>query len=247
MKAYLLTAGYATRLHPLTLDRPKSLLEIAGRPMLSHILDRVCELEGLSEVVVIGNHRFNAELAAWCAQTPCRVPLRLLDDGSMSDDDKLGAIGDLDFALHESPPGPNENFVVIAGDNWLGFDLRPAQATFRASGHRATLLVRELDAVPDGPSPYNEVSHDAGGHVLHFREKPSDPRTPFVAIAVYFFPPHTRVLIRHYLEHGGNPDAPGFFVSWLTRHAPVRSHVFDGEWMDIGSHETLAEARARFG
>ncbi|MEE3330135.1 MAG: nucleotidyltransferase family protein [Myxococcota bacterium] len=247
MKAYLLTAGYATRLHPLTLDRPKSLLEIGGRPMLSHILERVCELDGLSEVIVIGNHRFAEELAAWCEATPCPVVLRQLDDGSMSDDDKLGAIGDLDFALREEPPHEEEAFIVVAGDNWLGFDLRPAQQVFEESGQRATLLLRELDEVPQGPSPYNEVTLDRAGRVLRFREKPDDPATPFVAIAVYFFPPHTRALIEHYLQDGGNPDAPGYFIQWLAQHAPVRGHRFEGEWMDIGSHETLAEARARFG
>jgi len=246
MKAYLLAAGYATRLHPLTLDRPKALLEIGGRPMLSQILDRVCELDDLSEVIAIGNHRFADVLGSWCASTPCPVPLRLLDDGSMSDDDKLGAIGDLAYALRESPPADDEDFVVVAGDNWLGFDLRPAQAAFHASGRRATLLVRKLAAIPDGPSPYNEVSPDSDGRVLHFREKPSDPKTPYVAIAVYFLPPQTRNLIEHYLANSGNPDAPGFFISWLTKHAPVRSHLFEGEWMDIGSHATLAAARERF-
>ena len=87
---------------------------------------------------------------------------------------------------------------------------------------------------------------DRDGRVVRFREKPDDPATPWVAIAVYFLPPRTRELIEHYLASGGNPDAPGFFVEWLVRHAPVRSHVFDGDWLDIGSHETLAEARRRF-
>lgn len=244
MKAYLLAAGYATRLYPLTRDRPKPLLEIAGRPLLSHILDRVTALEELTGVAVIGNHRFHGPLAEWAKAADCPVPLEVLDDGSTSDDDKLGATGDLAFALRTSPPAPDEDFTVIAGDNWIGFDLRAAQRDFVEQGHRPMILLRELDAVPDGPSPYNEVTTDAEGRVLRLREKPADPRTNLVAIAAYFFPPHVRALVDHYLGDGGNPDAPGHFIEWLVRHAPVRSHVFDGTWMDIGSHETLAAARA---
>jgi glucose-1-phosphate thymidylyltransferase len=245
MKAYLLAAGYATRLHPLTRDRPKPLLDIGGRPLLSHILDRVLQIGDLSGVVIIGNHRFQGPLAAWASGAPSPVPIEVLDDGSTSDDDKLGASGDLAFALRESPPAPDEDFVVIAGDNWIRFDLHAARDDYEEQGRRPMILVRQLEAVPDGPSPYNEVTTDAEGRVLRLREKPDDPRTPYVAIAAYFFPPGVRDLLACYLDRGGNPDAPGHFIEWLVQHAPVRSHIFTGEWMDIGSPEALEQARAR--
>jgi glucose-1-phosphate thymidylyltransferase len=242
LKAYLLAAGYATRLYPLTKDRPKPLLEIGGRPLLSHILDRVLELESLSSVTVIGNHRFREPLRAWAEATSCSVPLEVLDDGSTSEADKLGASGDLAFALRESPPA--DDFLVIAGDNWIRFDLRAAQRDFLEQGSKAMLLLRRLESIPHGPSPYNEVTTDAEGRVLRLREKPADAQTPLVAIAAYFFPPRVHALLDHYLAHGGNPDAPGHFIEWLVQHAPVRSHVFEGEWMDIGSPEALETARA---
>ena len=105
------------------------------------------------------------------------------------------------------------------------------------------LLLRDLGAIPEGPSPYNEVTTDPDGRVQRFREKPQHPRTQLAAIAVYFFPPRVSEQIHYYLEQGGNPDAPGHFVEWLVQHAPVRSHVFDGEWMDIGTVEALEAAR----
>lgn len=247
MKAYLLVAGYATRLHPMTIDRPKALLDIGGRPLLSQILDRVLELEGVREVVVVGNRRFAEPLARWCEGVDSQVPIHLLDDGSTSDANKLGAIGDLDFALRASPPEASEPILALAGDNWLGFDLRAAQRAFDAAGRVTTLVVRSLDGVPPGPSPYNEVTLDASDRVRGFREKPPDPCTPWVAIALYFFPPAIAAAIRRYLAAGGNPDAPGHFIEWLVGQMPVQAHRFEGEWMDIGSPETLAAARARFG
>ena len=246
MKAYVLAAGYATRLYPLTVNRPKPLLELGGRPLLSYLVDRLSALPGLREVVVIGNHKFHAQFTAWADTTAASVPLHVLDDGSMSDEDKLGALGDLDFALRSSPPEPGEDLVVLAGDNWLGFELEPVREAFEQQGRRTLLTVRDLGAVPPGPSPYNEVTTDGQDRVIRFREKPSEPTTSLVAIALYFFPPTIPDLLRHYLEQGGNSDAPGRFIEWLVQHAPVRCHPLDGEWLDIGSHETLAEARRLF-
>lgn len=243
MKAYVLAAGYATRLYPLTRDRPKALLEVAGRPLLSHTFDRLCALDGLEEVVVVSNHRFIADFERWHDRLASAQRVVMLDDGSTCEADKLGAVGDLAFALEQVPAG-DEDFVVAAADNWLGFDLHPIQRDFEAQGHRPMLVLRRRPPAP-GPSPYNEVGIDEAGRVLHFREKPVDPHGEWMAIALYFHPPRSVRLLRAYLETGGNPDAPGHFVEWLVRHAPVRSHRLpdDAVWIDIGSPEALAEAR----
>lgn len=245
MKALLLAAGYATRLHPLTRDRPKPLLEVAGKPLLGHILERVRALPDVSEIVIVGNHRFHAALRAWADREGARggPPLRVLDDGSTSDDDKLGANGDIAFALERMELG-DEDLLVVAGDNLLGFDLRPLHEAF-VRRRLPQLAVRQIP-VPDGPSPYNEVSVDDDGRVVGFREKPADPRSPWVAIALYFYPPEIVGWVQRYLAEGGNPDAPGYFAAWLVQHTQVVAEPFEGEWYDIGSHEALADARRRF-
>ena len=248
MKAYLLAAGYATRMYPLTRDRPKPLLEVAGAPILSHILDRILALDDVSEVVVIGNDRFAADLEAWAASLDVPVPVFVLNDGSSSDDDKLGAIGDLAFALEQAPPG-DEDWLVAAGDNLLAFDLAPLQQAYRAATdadgrHPPLLAVREV--VRNGPSAYNEVELDAAGRVTRFREKPPDPRSNLAAIALYFLPPTAVGLLRRYLEEGGEPDAPGHFVAWLVEHVEVRGVHLPGGWFDIGSLDGLAHARENF-
>jgi glucose-1-phosphate thymidylyltransferase len=243
MKAYLLAAGYATRLHPLTLNQPKPLLEVAGRPILTHILARVEELPALSEVIVVGNHKFASALEAWARSTPCRVPLRVLDDLTTSDHDKRGAIGDIAFALEQVPTG-DEDFLVVAGDNLLDFELRPLDRAFLVE--RKPLLVVRRVANPGGPSPYNEVSLDASGRVLGFREKPEHPVGDLAAIALYFWPPEVAARIAEYLATGGNPDAPGFFMSWLVERAEVVARPMPGRWWDIGSLESLERARREF-
>ena len=243
MKAYLLAAGYATRLYPLTRDRAKPLLEVGGAPILTRILRRIEPLQGLSEIVVISNARFAAQFHAWASQVASSVPLRVLVDGSQSDSDRLGAVGDLAFALGSVPPA-GEDWLVVAGDNLLEFDLRPLQQSFLRSG-RATLVLR--DVVPDGPSRYNEVLLDEHGDVERFREKPANPRSGLAAIALYFFTPEIATLLERYLSEGGNADAPGHFIEWLASQTRLAATRFDGDWFDIGSAETLAAARERLG
>ncbi|MBW2279287.1 MAG: nucleotidyltransferase family protein [Deltaproteobacteria bacterium] len=244
MKVYLLAAGYATRLYPLTRDTPKPLLDVAGQPILTRILRRVEALQGVSEVVVIGNDRFAVQFERWASETQSRVPLRVLNDGSRSEDDRLGAVGDLGFALREVPTG-GEDWLVVAGDNLIEFDLDALHRTFLAK-RRPLLVLRAVEHGP-GPTRYNEVTLGGDGDVERFREKPPDPQGALAAIAVYFFTPEVADLLARYLEAGGERDAPGHFVEWLVQQTPVAAARLDGEWLDIGTPETLEHARRRLG
>jgi glucose-1-phosphate thymidylyltransferase len=239
MKAYVLAAGYATRLHPLTLDRPKPLLEVGGQPILSHVARRLATLEGLSEIVVVTNSRFCQAIEAWRDTRPVEVMTTVIDDGTCDEASRLGAVGDLALALERVPP--DGAFVAAAGDAIFDFDLRALQRAFERRRH--TLLVVREAPHDGGPTPYNEVEVDAEGRVLRFREKPPDARSGLAAIALYFFPAEVVSRVRRYLAEGGNPDAPGHFIAWLVAQAPAVVARFDGRWLDIGSHETLANAR----
>ena len=243
MKVIVLAAGYATRLYPLTRDRAKPLLEVGGRPILSHITDRMLELPDLSELVVVSNARFAVQFEEWARSLDPGLPLRVLNDGSTDEDDRLGATGDLAFALREVPPG-NEDVLVVAGDNLMDLDLRPAHAVLRESGC-PTLIVREVEP-ESGPSRYNEIELQDDGSVRAMREKPERRQSELSAIAVYFYPTAIAAWVEEYLAAGGNPDAPGHFASWLVGRTRVMSVPLVGRWFDIGSAETLAAAREAF-
>lgn len=244
MKAFVLAAGYATRLWPLTRDRPKPLLEVGGRPLLDHLLERLAALEGLSEVVVVSNARFAGAFRRWAEARSGDVRIRVLDDGTRDASERLGAIGDLAFALRRAPVEDDDVWIATAGDHLLRADLRPPVEACRARG-TPQLLVRHTRP-KGGPSPYNEVLLDEGGRVLSFREKPADPRGDLAAVAFYVFPARCAAGVHAYLEAGGNPDAPGHFVSWLVEREPVHAVPLDGSWHDVGSRESLAEARRLF-
>lgn len=243
MKAIVLAAGYATRMYPLTRDRAKPLLEVGGRPILTHLASRIAALDRVSELIVVGNARFAADLRAWAAGFECRPRLRVLDDGSTGDAGRLGAIGDLAFALREAPLG-GEDLLVAAGDNLIDFDLAPPTRAFEARG-RTLLLVRALAPGEDG-SRYNEVTLGPGGAVRRFREKPAHRDGDLAAIALYWFPPAVEGWLAAYLAEGGDPDAPGHFIAWLAGREPVRALPLPGPWYDIGDLDSLERARRTF-
>lgn len=240
VKAYILAAGYATRMYPLTRDRPKALLEVAGRPIISHIVERLLALDDLTEIVVVTNARFVSHFESWRAQQLSRIPITVLNDGTTSNDTRLGAIADLRFAI-DTVPLVGANAVVVAGDTLFDCDLRPVTRAFLARG-APTLVVRRAPDL-NSLSKYNEVSVADDGRVTRFIEKPTQTETNLTAIALYFFPPATLLRLAEYLGAGGNPDAPGHFIAWLVEREPCYAESLVDRWFDIGSIDSLEQAR----
>jgi glucose-1-phosphate thymidylyltransferase len=242
MLAVLLAAGFATRMYPLTRDRAKPLLEVGGRPALDWILERALAVPGLREVRVVTNARFRAQFDEWrAALGALPVPVRVIDDGTHTNDTRLGALGDLALALEGTE---DEELLVLAGDNLIDFDLAPHVARMRREG-RPLLFARTIEgAVP--PRRYSEIVVDAHGAVTSFREKPADPRSNLSAPALYVFPADVAAELRAYLAAGGDADAPGHFLAWLHGRRALTAVPLPGAWHDIGNLETLERARADY-
>jgi glucose-1-phosphate thymidylyltransferase len=239
VQAIVLAAGYATRLSPLTDDAPKMLLPLAGRPMLDYLLDHVDAIAELDEVHLVSNARFAEQFRAWAARRSGRLPVRVLDDGTTSNEDRLGAIGDIRFTLDQTGLGGDDLFVV-AGDNLIGYDLRDYVRFWREHGGSAIALREEPDL--ELIKQYGVVELDETGRVVSFEEKPAAPLSTLAATAAYLYPAEHVELIPEYLEEGNPPDAPGNFVAWLHARAPVYGYRFTGDWLDIGNTEQLLEA-----
>lgn len=194
--------------------------------------------------VVVTNGRFHRDFLNWRAATHARMPLMIVNDGAMTNDERRGAVRDLALALESAPARQDlDGYLVLACDNCFEFDLGRLVARFAASGC-AQVIVRQVPApVPAGR--YSEVTLAPDGRrVASFREKPADPRSDLSAIAAYLFPGDLPVRVRAYLQAGGNPDAPGHFLAWLASCTTMEATPLDGAWIDIGSPEDLAKAEA---
>lgn len=242
VRAVFLAAGFATRLYPLTRDRAKPLLEVGGVPMLTHVLREVERVPGVRDGVVVTNARFHADFVAWRRATPTRVALEVLDDGARTNETRRGAVGDLALALESAAPDVDA-WLVLACDNLFEFRLARLVERFAARG-RGQLVVRRVPA-PVPASKYSEVVLD-GERVASFREKPADPRSDLSAIAVYLLPADLPERVRDYLASGGNPDAPGHLLAWLSQRTPLEASPLDGRFLDIGSADDLARASREF-
>ena len=234
MKALVLAAGYATRLYPLTLDRPKALLQVGGRPMLDHVLERLQEM-GVDETIVVTNAKFTPHFEEWARG---REGVTIVNDGTTSNDDRLGAIGDIGFVLKQL--GLDDDLVVVAGDNLFGENV----SAFAEYGQKVEAPVIAVHDVGDlsRMNEYNQIEVDDEGRIVFFEEKPTQARTTLAGVALYFYPRLTLPLVQQYLEDGNNPDQPGRLIEWLYPRTSVYTWRLPGEWYDIGSAETLEEA-----
>jgi glucose-1-phosphate thymidylyltransferase len=229
VKALILAAGYATRLRPLTESIPKQLLPIGGRPMVDWILDKIRETP-VYEIHLVTNHRFAADFDRWA---PTDVTVH--DDGTASNDDRLGAIGDIQFV------GIDDDLLAIAGDNLFEYSLRDYVEFWRTKDNASCVAVHDVGD-PELAKQYGIVDLDADGRIVSFVEKPEDPPTTLCATATYIFARGHARLVETYLAEGNLPDQPGNFVAWLQAREPVYAYRFEGDWWDIGDHAQLLEA-----
>jgi glucose-1-phosphate thymidylyltransferase len=213
------------------------LLPLAGRPMLDYLLDRVREVEEIDELHLVTNARFAQAFRDWA---PADVIVH--DDGTTSNDDRLGAIGDIAFTVERAGLA-GEDVLVVAGDNLIGYSVPDYVAFWRGKDGSAIALYECRD--PELIKQYGVVELDDDARVVSFEEKPAEPRSDLAATAAYLYRAEDLALLGQYLEEGHTPDAPGNYVAWLHTRAPVYGYRFSGEWLDIGDHTQLLEADNR--
>jgi len=245
MKIIVLAAGYATRLYPLTLNQPKPLLPVAGKPMVEHVLDNLAPIGDIDRIYVVTNAKFAGHFQKWSDQyhaAQSQFDFTIVNDGSTDDANKLGAIGDIHFVLQTR--NVNDDFIVVAGDNLFSEKLGDFGKFCREKNAPVLALydVGDLEQI----KKYNSISVDAAGRITFFEEKPKNPTSTLTGIALYFYPKSTIPLIQQYMAEGNNPDQPGRLVQWLYSRTAVYTWRVPGLWFDIGSKETLEEANQIF-
>jgi len=202
--------------------------------MVDWILDRIREVDDVDEVHVVTNAKFAPAFRAWA---PAGVVVH--DDGTTSEDDRRGAIGDIAFV-----DLVGDDLLVIAGDNLFDFSLRDFVAFWRAKGRASAVALYDVGD-RELARKYGIVELADDDRVVGFLEKPEEPPSTLAATATYVFHRDHVALVRRYLEEGSSPDQPGRFVAWLHAREPVYGYRVAGEWLDIGDRAQLREADER--
>lgn len=241
MDAIVLAGGFAKRMWPLTKDKPKHLLDIAGKPMLSYTLDTLLDIDDIRRIYVSTNEAFEDQFRDFLNDYP-DDRVKLIIEPSPSEDKKLGSIGGLGYLIEKE--GLEKDTIVIGGDNIFEFHPSKAIEEFRRSGMD---LVAVYDVeTRDRASLYGIVDIESDGTITRFLEKPEDPPSTLAATAFYIFRAETVKLVLKYLDEGGKPDALGHFITYLVENRPVKAFKFQGKWFDIGSLEVYHEADKYF-
>ncbi len=224
MNALILAAGYATRLYPLTLNKAKPLLEVGGKPIIEWLFDNLASVPGLRTVFVVTNDKFASDFQNWANTYQNRhraMQIKIINDGSKSDDDKLGAIGDINLVLTRENLA-NDDLLVIAGDNL--FEQRLSDFVNSAKHSQATVAVHDVGNL-EAMKKYGTVTIDSKGVITYFEEKPAHPKSTLAAVALYYY----------------SREVLSLFTTYLAAK-PVNTFEIKGRWLDIGSKETLENA-----
>ena len=241
MNIIIPSAGYATRLYPLTHSTPKALLEIGGKRIIEHLFEKIRELPNIHKVVIVTNELFYERFMQWYISFPTEFSISILNDHSKSNDDRLGAVQDIFLAvkyLHNS-----DDILVLHSDNIFSFSLVPLADYFREL--RKTLIGLFDVHDPTIAKRLGTVKVNENSRILSFQEKQIEVESTISSVGIYFFSKEVITLLQTYLEKGNSPDGTGNFIKWLLERREVYGFLCScaGEyWFDIGTPESYALA-----
>ena len=251
MVTIILAAGYGTRLYPLTLDKPKALLEVGGKTILDRLVRKIELVKECKEIIIVTNEKFYRNFESWAEtqdhprdgrlSTPGAV--EVINDGTKSNETRIGAIGDINLILQKK--SVEEDVLITGSDNLFEFDLRK----FIKFAHKkrpfnsiALFDVKDTKLA----RKYGVCNLDKNAQVIEFEEKPPSPKSTLAASALYFIPKEKITKIFDYMKTDLPKDAPGNLMKWLAKTDKVFGYVFSGAWYDIGDMESLKKADEDF-
>lgn len=238
MKGLILAAGYGTRLYPLTLDRPKPLVKVGGQTILERLLRKIEKLDSCDDVYIVTNGKFHEMVENWSKDKDFSVEVRTVNDKTQSNEDRLGAIGDIDLVIEGEEL--DDDVLIVAGDNLFEFDISDF---VRFGKEKETFCVALFDVKNTKlAQKYGIVLLDPSGKIDNFEEKPDKPKSTLASTGIYYFPKKKLSLIKDYMETELAKDAPGNFVRWLSENDEVYGFVFTEGWYDIGDKISLEKA-----
>ena len=261
MKCVILAAGYATRLYPLTQNFPKPLLEVSGKPILDWLIDDMSQTGLIDEYIIISNHKFAPIFAQWAdlkfkvqssLQSKAAEPsakfkvqsskIKVLDDGTSSNESRLGAVKDIQFAIDQLHL--DDDLLVMAGDNLLDFSL--GHFIRFAKEKNATCVMRYYEHNEARLHKTGVAEIDADGRILSMEEKPANPKSNWCIPAFYYYTRQDARLIKKGIDSGCGVDAPGSFIAWLSTQTTVYTYEMPGRRYDIGTLESYEAVKQTY-
>ena len=225
MNALILAAGYGTRLKPYTDETAKPLLPVAGKPLIERCIDWVAASDKVEQVLVVCNQRYWHNFQQWRRGLSSPLALTLINDGSTTNENRLGAIRDIELVIERQ--AVDGDLLVMAADNIFTFPLADFARFFEAK--QTPVITAHVLGDPEKLKRTGVVQLDAHDRVIDFEEKPASPKSNLGVPPLYIYPRRSLGRFRQYLANPVNPDAPGHFIAWLHKREAVHAFRFEGD------------------
>lgn len=244
MKAIVLVAGYASRLYPLTLNTPKALLTLNGVTLLDFLVDKVHEIDDIDELILVSNHKFYNNFLEWKESYNGRLKITVLNDGTTTNETRLGAIGDIQFAIDQL--NIDDEIMVLVSDNYFTYKLKDFYDFYKEK-NADCVVATEFEDLEYLAKGFAVLKLDENDRIISSVEKPGGiPDSNIGAYASYIYTKDSVRMIKQYLDEGNNKDAPGNYPTWLCTRKPVYAYKFQGECYDIGTIEVYNKLNKMF-
>ncbi|MEM5832419.1 MAG: nucleotidyltransferase family protein [Candidatus Aenigmatarchaeota archaeon] len=235
MKVIILAGGFGQRLKPISEFLPKTLLPVNGKPLLDYIIYKIEEIEDIDEIIISTNKYFENHFNYWIEKYNGNKKILLVVEPSLKEEEKLGAIGGLNYALKTL--NIEDDILVIASDNFLDVNLKDMVYLFKKE---RKIIIGVYEIIKDDPSRFGIVLMQ-NNVIIDFQEKPKEPKSRLVSTGCYIIPKEKIKLIEDYINSKMNPDALGYFFEWIVKKETVLGFKFDGIWFDIGTVDAYKE------
>ena len=243
MKNIVIAAGYATRLGELTKNFPKPLLKIGENTILGRMLDDIDKIPEIDEHIIITNHKFAGIFDVWAAKQSYTKPVTIVDDGTETNDTRLGAVCDLLFAMDKLKI--DEDMLVVAADNILFFSFQEFVDFAKAKG-TSCIMCHEQPSI-EKLQRTGVIVLDDNDKVLNMEEKPLEPKSHWAVPPFYIYLKKDLEKVRHSVENGCGKDAPGNLAHYMVEQVEMHAWKMTAGRFDIGSLDTYKEACEKFG
>lgn len=242
MVSIVLAAGYATRLYPLTENFPKPLLKVGGITILDRLISDLDKIAGITEHIIVSNHSFVQHFENWKAESNYSKPIQILDDGTTSNENRLGAVRDILFAIETL--SLKEDILVLAGDNVIDFSF--AGFVEYASLKKCSCITCHYEPSIPALQKTGVLETDDSLRVIAMHEKPQVPPSNFAVPPFYMYRAVDLPLLKNAMNEGCGFDAPGNLASWLCKKVDMYAYILDGKRHDIGDLKSYETVNALF-
>ena len=244
----VIAAGYATRLGELTKNFPKPLLEIGKTTILGRMLDDIDRIPQITEHVIVTNHKFAHIFEEWAAQQTYTKPIRIIDDGTDTNENRLGAVCDLILAINSLPQGGGQegasDLLVVAADNILHFSFQEF-VDYAYEKQTSCIMCHEQPSI-EKLQRTGVIVVDEAMKVLNMEEKPQEPKSHWAVPPFYIYMKKDLELVKQSVANGCGKDAPGNLAHYMVEQTTMHAWPMSAGRFDIGSLDTYYEACEKF-